>query len=114
MKLYTWAKNHFKNSKEVSLVDSSFHQWAKYKDVEEASYQLATSTDKIKQHLNSQRPITGALKLIWTRNLPHMREDWLKNREILLKNARKKAQYKYGNDEHLIRQFMNRFILNLD
>jgi hypothetical protein len=113
MKLFTWAKNQIKQGKEVSLVDSSFHQWAKYSDVEQAAYQLATSTEKIKRHLYSQRPIKDGLRVVWTKNLPQLREDWLKNREMLLENARKKAEYRYGNDEHLIKQYMNNFILNL-
>lgn len=114
MRILQWFKSHLKNSKEVSLVDSSFHQWAKYSDINEAAYQLATSTEKIKYHIYSQRPIKGRLKVVWTKNLPHMRENWLNNREILLKNARKKAEFRYGNDEFLIRQFMNKFILNLE
>ena len=114
MRILQWFKSHLKNNKQVSLVDSSFHQWAKYGNVEEAAYQLATSTEKIKYHLHSQLPFRRRLKLVWTKNLPQLRENWLNNREILLKNARKKAEYRYGNDEHLIQQFMNNFILNLE
>ena len=114
MSLYKWARNQFKQDKEVSLVDSSFHQWAKYSDVEQAAYQLATSTERIKRHLYSQRPIRDGLRVVWTKNLPQLREKWLQKREILLENARKKAEYRYGNDEHLIKQYMNRFILNLE
>ena len=97
----------------VSLVDCSYHQIAGYINIEQAVNEFGYSTNQIKDYIKTGSYIKPGMRLMWTKNLTKMRKKWLKNRRILLKRARKNATYMHGNNEQLIKQYMNEFILNL-
>lgn len=106
-------KGFFKADKRVSLVDYSYHETARYTNINAVAIEFSVSKAYVIHYLNTNRIFKAKMSLISTKKLGYLRKYWLKNRELELNNAHKRAKYLYGNDAFKVKQHINNFILNL-